>query len=636
VRDWVGHLGEVDKAGLFDALELAAARVGLALFVVHVDASPPSVVYASALLGELVGRPCADLIGRPPWELVASDQQQRVRETIASRGPGAPPITLEFAIERPDGSRRDIDVSVARVPASGAELALCYFRDTTFEHDAVVALRRSEAHFRSLIECGPDAVVILQNGRFVLANPLAVRMFGMPDFEAVRGRQLSDFLPPAEAARATERIRQLDAGGQVESSEYRILHDDLVVEVHSVRCEYGGQPAILSFVRDATERRRMQEQIFRADRLAALGTLAATVAHEINNPLAYLALNLQRLQQEAGAEPDPARAARLRDLVASASHGAERVARIVRDLREYSRDHSDAPDEAVDVVAVVDQALLMVAHDLSHRCRLIRRNPGERAIIDGNAGHLEQVVVNLLVNALQALEGAEDRRNEISVAVELAGDDVRILVADTGPGIASPERVFEPFFTTKPTSEGTGLGLAVCKQLAGRLRGRIEIESTGKQGTTFVVTLPRRRAPVAARIEPPAQTTGERLRLLVIDDEPNVLGAMQEILSFDHDVDVVGDGEGGLAKLRDGHYDVILCDLMMPRMSGREVYDRIREQWPGRERRIVFVTGGAFVPALAAFLEAIDNLKLDKPFTIESVLALVRDAKQRADQNPTE
>src|SRR5262249_54958121 len=153
---------------------------------------------------------------------------------------------------------------------AGAELAVCYFRDTTEAHEAAAALRRSEAQFRSLIENAPDAVVILQQGRIVLANPVAVRMFAVPDFESLRGRLLVDFLPPQDAARAMSRIEQLYAGAPLTASDYRLIPNDLVVEVRSVLYHYEGKPAILAFVRDATERRRMQEQIFRGDRLAAL------------------------------------------------------------------------------------------------------------------------------------------------------------------------------------------------------------------------------------------------------------------------------------------------------------------------------------------------------------------------------
>jgi PAS domain S-box-containing protein len=606
-------------------------RVGLALFVVHVDANPPTVVYASQLLSEFVGRPVAELVGKPPWELVTPAARDRVREEISSRRPGAEPLTTTTVIERPDGTRREIEVGVARISAAGAELAVCYFRDTTSEHAAIAASNRSEARFRSLIDHAPDGVVILQRGRIVLANPIAFRMFGAGSFEEVRGRLLSEFLLPAEAARAMERIGRIYAGERIESSEYELINGS-VGEVHSCLVEHDNQPAILAFVRDVTERRRMQQQLFHADRLAALGTMAATVAHEINNPLTYLQLNLQYLHREAASEQDPARAEVLREHIANAMYGVERVARIVRDLRAYARDDQE-PDSSnlpVDVTAVVDRALQMVEHDLRHRAQLVRRYSEEPAIVDGGAGRLEQVVINLLVNAIHALDGNAPADNTITVSIDV-GDEIRISVADTGGGLPDPARVFEPFFTTKPAGEGTGLGLSVCKQLVERMRGRIEVVETSPRGTTLAVTLPRRTAPITRRPSSVEPAGGARLRVLVIDDEPHLCRALADLLTTEHDVDSAETGEAALAMIAAADYQVILCDLMMPRMNGRDIYEQLRTKRPGHERRIVFVTGGAFVPALASFLESVDNLKLGKPFSVENVLAVVRSAQTRLD-----
>ncbi len=628
VADLGGHLDGADKASLFDALEQAATRVGLALFVVHVDAAPPTVIFASDLLGTIVGRPSKEMVGRPPWELVAPAQQARVRETIASRGRGAPPTTMATIVERPNGKRRDVEVGVARIMTDDGELAVCYFRDTTGEHAALEALGRSETQFRSLIENAPDGVVILQEGRIVLANPIAVQMFGGRDFEAVRGRLLADFLPPSEAARAMHRIAKLYAGAAIESSEYQ-LTNGLVVEVHSVVYEYYDKPAILAFVRDVTERRRMQEQLYRGDRLTALGTMAATVAHEINNPLTYMQLHLQALDREAATDPNPARAEMLRGHISDALHGVARVATIVSDLRAYSREQGEEPQTPVDVVAVVERALQMVEHDLRHRAQLVRRFPDEPAVIDGSAGRLEQIVINLLVNALQALDGTDPSKERITVEID-AGRYVTIIVTDTGPGIAEPARLFEPFFTTKASGNGTGLGLFVCKQLVEQMHGRIEIVSTSRKGTSLAVTLPRRDSPLPQPTIRSTDVLGDRFRILIIDDEPHVRHAIANLLACDHEVESVGDGESALAILAGSHFDVILCDVMMPHMNGRELYERIRASWPGLERRIVFVTGGAFVPSLAGFLDSVDNLTLRKPFTVEHVLELVREAQQRA------
>jgi len=189
--------------------------------------------------------------------------------------------------------------------------------------------------------------------------------------------------------------------------------------------------------------------------------------------------------------------------------------------------------------------------------------------------------------------------------------------------------MFEPFFTTKSAQQGTGLGLFVCKQIVERMRGRIAVVSTGVRGTKLAVTLPRRSAPLpqpaAESVRAPA---ADRLRVLVIDDEPHVRRAIRNVLASEHDVEVVGDGEAALAMLATAQYDVILCDLMMPQLTGRDVYEQIRARWPGLERRIVFITGGAFVPALAAFLDSVDNPTLLKPFTIEGIREIVRQARQ--------
>jgi len=625
VVGFTSGLGTFERAGLFDALEQAATQVGLAVFIVHVDRSPPTVVYASKLLAEFVRRRVEDLVGAPPWDLVAPDQRELVRAIIASRGPGAPPMTLEFQIERPDGSRREIEVGVARITSPEAELAVCYFRDVTDERTAFAALLRSEGRFRCLIENAPDGVVILRDGRITLANPVAVRMLGGPDLESVRGRSLLEFLPPEDGARALERIEQARAGVELRPSEYRVLPTARVVEVHSIPLELEGEQVMLAFVRDVTERARLNEALLRSDRLAATGTMAAAVAHEINNPMTYVQLNLHQLENEVESEPDPARAARLRECISNAKHGVERVVTIVRDLRTYARDDT-APVGPVDVIAVVERALQMVEHDLRHRAQLVRRFRAETVVVEAVAGRLEQVVVNLLLNAIQSLGTGDPSTDRITVDVEV-DSAVTLTVTDTGAGIAAEDRtrVFEPFFTTKPVGEGTGLGLSICKSIVESMKGRIEIASESGVGTAISVRLPIGTVP---RPEPApsgaATVVARRLRVLVIDDEPKLRESLRMLLRDFHDVDDTDGGDHVLAMLRERDYDAVLCDLMMPRMNGRELYERIRECHPGLERRIVFVTGGAFIASLATFLESVDNPKLLKPYSLVEVLAALQ------------
>jgi CheY-like chemotaxis protein/anti-sigma regulatory factor (Ser/Thr protein kinase) len=305
------------------------------------------------------------------------------------------------------------------------------------------------------------------------------------------------------------------------------------------------------------------------------------------------------------------------------------VTTIVRDLATYARDPAAEPEGPVDVVAVVERALKMIDHDLRHRALLVRRYPDAPVIVDGVAGRLEQVLVNILVNAIHAIEGNDPSKDQITVAIDVARE-VTIAITDTGAGTGERERVFDPFFTTKAIGEGSGLGLSVCKQIVESMRGHIELESVVGRGTKVSIVFPLRdsQPPKPAMLAEDAR--GTRLRILVIDDEPLVRRTMKALLADEHDVEDAGDGESALAMIRDGRYDVILCDLMMPGVTGRDVYERVRAQWPRLAGRMVFVTGGAFIPTLASFLESVDNLKLRKPFTSEEALAIVQHAHQRS------
>jgi PAS domain S-box-containing protein len=588
------------------------------------------LVYASELLGAFIGRPAAELVGMPPWELVAADERIRVRGLIESRGPGAPPLSVRVELERPDGGRREVEVGVARIATPAAELAVCYFREVTAERAALEALRKSEAGFRTLIENAPDAVAITRRGRIAHLNAVAARMFAVDDVPSVIGRMITEFLPEDDAKRAMERIARVAQGEDLGPSEYRVkAAPGRVVEIKSIPIEWEGAPAVLAFGRDVSERSRMQVELERAGRLAAVGTMAATVAHEINNPLTYVQLSLQRIERELTAEPALSRDALL-EHVRNAMHGTERVATIVRDLRAFARD-DDAPAGPVDVIAVVDRALKMVEHDLAHRARLVRRFGESVPAVEAVPGRLEQIVVNLLINAIQALPAGDPARDSITVIVGGDHKEITLVVRDTGVGIsdADRERVFEPFFTTKPIGEGTGLGLAVCKRIVDSMRGRISITSEPGAGTEVTVVLPAVAGPARGPRTTPPPPVAPRLRVLVIDDEPMVRKVVRMTIGPYHDVEVAAGGEAGLARLAEQPFDVILCDVMMPGMSGREVYEQIRERHPGLERRVVLITGGAFVPRLAEFVESVDNPKLLKPFTEDQVLAVIAEAVGR-------
>ena len=336
------------------------------------------------------------------------------------------------------------------------------------------------------------------------------------------------------------------------------------------------------------ELRRTQEQLILADRRTTLGTLSAGLAHEINNPLAFILSNLQFVKLSIGdAAKRPLEPGALKDLteaVDEATQGAQRVRQIVRSLKTVSRGDEGDRRTLVDVDAVCTAALDMAWSELKHRAKLVRDSQPVPKVM-ANEVRLTQVMLNLLINAAQAIdekaskavaEGRDkDKRygrddNEIRVRTSTdAFGRARIEISDTGPGIPTElrERLFDPFFTTKPVGQGTGLGLSTCQGVVHSLGGTIEVDSTPGEGATFIVTLPS--APAERRKMAPAAPGGKpgraKPRLLVIDDEPMVRAGLERLLSSTMQVETAGGGQEALDRLAEGRrYDVVLCDLMMP------------------------------------------------------------------------
>jgi PAS domain S-box-containing protein len=508
--------------------------------------------------------------------------------------------------------------------------------------EASHALAASEARFRTAVELAPDGVVILRRQALIYLNPAALRMLGLTRQEEALGRTIGELLPADDADRAAARLDTMARTGQAFAApaEYRSKSLDgreIIVEITSSSIEYEGGPATLAFARDITERKAMHEKMIQADRLAAVGTLAAGIAHEINNPLAYVILGLQYIERELprlAREPD-----RLEDVVArlrDVKNGAERVGTIVRDLKTFAR-ADEVKRGAVDAQAVVEAALKIADNEIRHRATLIRSYE-PAAAVDGNAARFEQVFLNLLVNAAHAVSDGEPGASEVRVSIR-EGEDRTVVVEieDNGAGIPKDVlgRVFDPFFTTKPVGVGTGLGLPICRSIVESFGGRIELESVLGEGTVARVTLPMFSRPDASQHddEParkPSNHPGARGRLLIVDDEPLVAGLLRRMLSEDHDVAVATSGSDALRALDEATFDVILCDVMMPGMTGMDLYAALRARDAALAGRMVFMTGGAFVPHVAAFLASVDNPKIDKPFELAALGAALREIARRA------
>jgi CheY-like chemotaxis protein len=286
--------------------------------------------------------------------------------------------------------------------------------------------------------------------------------------------------------------------------------------------------------------------------------------------------------------------------------------------------------------------MTMAGAEIRHRARLVR-DFGETPLIEANEGRLGEVFLNLLVNAAQALPDGAAQDHEIRVVTRGAGDKVKVEIHDTGSGIAPEDlsHLFEPFFTTKPPGVGTGLGLSICHGIVTRMGGTIEVASQPGRGSSFTVTLPIGTASSADDAKPPAAAqiparTG-RARVLAIDDDPMVLAAIRRTLG-EHEVVSLDDGRQALTLLAgDRAFDVILCDVMMPNLSGVELHEQLAAVAPLLQQRVVFLTGGAFTERTRDFLDRVPNRRLDKPFDIAELRALVGScASNHAGSQPVE
>jgi PAS domain S-box-containing protein len=377
---------------------------------------------------------------------------------------------------------------------------------------------------------------------------------------------------------------------------------------------------------DITERLRMQRQVAQAERLAALGRLAASVAHEINNPLAY-AMEALRLAGEALATPTAGRqvgVADLRQLLKDATDGMDRVRLITRDLTAFSRADEDARSPQ-SLNQAVTAAAKMVASRTGTRARLELGLGPEVTVLAGE-NRLVQIFVNLIVNAADALPVGRAATNRIDVTTRLEEPAfVRVEVTDNGPGVPENlrDKIFDPFFTTKPVGEGTGLGLFVTRNLVEALGGTIALDKAPGGGARVSLRLPTVAAPAAAEAVPQAPPAsagaGGRPRVLIVDDEPQLAHLFKMALAGDYDVQSFTSGRTALAHLEESEpYDLILCDLMMADVSGMKLYEELRRLMPGRERALVFMTGGVFDPQVGAFLASVPNDCVDKPFDIRT------------------
>ena len=517
-------------------------------------------------------------------------------------------------------------------PVKSAELRSA-IEISIHKHEMERRLRERERWFSTTLQSIADAVITVDlAGKISFMNPAAETLTGVSSANGI-GRPVRDvvrLLDPKQPASPLDEVlaqRQTviveEAALKHATSANRIISDSA-----SPVMDDGQMLGAVMVFRDITEQKLLQKQLELADRLASLGTMAAGVAHEVNNPLAVVLANasyaLEELRHQQGVDQNYERLAETIQALGEIESAASRIARIVAELQAFSRPAQPIGGDA-DVRSAVEWAVRSTAHVHRYRAR-IETNIEAVPRVQLDETRLGQILVNLLMNAAHAIAPGQLAKNSVTVDAATQGENVVIEVRDTGSGM-TPEvlkRVFEPFYTTKAVGVGTGLGLAICHGIVASAGGRLEVESEPGSGTMFRVTLPVAIPGVAVPVVEATVTTERRGRILALDDDPMILQAITRILR-EHEVVCVEDGRAALAMLDRGErFDMILSDMMMPHMTGMEFYERLLMDHPEDARRVVFVTGGAINSRIADFLSIVPNVCLEKPFDTNALRTLIQ------------
>ncbi|PYO87571.1 MAG: hypothetical protein DMD58_14630 [Gemmatimonadetes bacterium] len=460
------------------------------------------------------------------------------------------------------------------------------------------------------------------------ANRMFAELIKLP-VTALPGRPWLTLLPPSWGDPVA---RLLSPEGAATPVEVRWGERTLLVTAIPA-----GEPgaAVLLF-EDQTEKRRLQEQLLQSEKMSAIGQLIAGVAHDLNNPLASVVGFSDLLGEAADVPP------RLAEPLAVIRQEAERASAIVRNLLSFAR-RQEGERQLQSIRPILESTHQLLKNQLlAARIELTLTFEPGLPEVEVHANQIKQVFVNIINNAAQAIASTRAREGRIEIATKCEPDGLSVNISDNGPGIpeAVAQRVFEPFFSTKSEGEGTGLGLSISLGIVKEHGGNISVDPGGAgsgRGATFSVELPTgvraELSPLAggAESEPTPAERQERLRVLVVDDEPHILHYMQATLeSWGHEVVLAHDGSQALKRALMQPFDLIICDLRMPRLGGREMFHTLARMHPTVADRIIFATGDTVRGDTLQFLEELGRPFLQKPFKLDALRRVLAGVEKAA------
>lgn len=642
-----------DSPLLFRAIVEAADHADLGVLITRSNPTERKIelVYFNATIERMTGRSRQEILdkgGLMPF--VPQEHRSLLAQLNAARIRGeALPTRFTSAITHVSGREVPFEWTLVPISHDGQQLNVSFLVDVTHRREAEDALRRSQELFQQVVTSAPDGIYILRWPIILFTNPAGARILDFDGPDEVVGLNVLERLVPEETSLIEQRTRRTYGARPPEPHRYRGRNPngrEFAVEVSSLQTYFNGEPAVLAFARDVTERDAMLSLLLEVHKQSAVSALAAGVAHEINNPLAYVLLNLEFLARELRElGGDPLRIRAMQQRLEDTRQGAERVKTIVRDLQALTRKDEDIRGR-VDLDQILEHALHMAKRELRQRGR-VETHYGSVPHVLGNPTRLEQLFFNLIVNAAHAL-GEVDRSDRHIRIVLSQNSDGRVVAEITDNGCGMREevlaRAFEPFFTTKPLGVGAGLGLPICKRIIDDLGGTITIQSRPGLGTSVYVYFASAANPQLSAATPVPQGStdshspvrgdapadGKRARVLVVDDERAVAESLCAGLRDVHDVDTATSVAEARALLHSkGEYDAVLCDLAMPVESGVVLHSYVQQHFPALADRFVFMTGGAFNDEMLEFIGTTQCPHVEKPFGFDEIRGLVDQAIAR-------
>ena len=617
------------KRPRLDLLQAAADIVSALPDAVVVTGLDRRVLAVNQAAADLLGSQVTDLVGQLTADHVASVERPHVAEQEDRVFAGEVQRYETKVLNQATGEERDVAVSSGPFRVDDELIGtVATLRDITDPKRAHDTLSRSEARYRNLVESASDAIVTLDaNGRFTTVNHAAEIISGYRREELV-GQWFAPMLSDDELPKALAHFQKALAGetGLFETQFYRKDGEGRTISVTYSTPQRDEE--VLCLIRDVTDQKMLQEQLIQSEKMSAIGQLVSGVAHELNNPLAGISAFAQLLLAEKRFPPDQRTAAE------TIYSEARRASRIVQNLLTFARQHKAEKGPAA-INQVLDDTLELRGYELRVRGIDVRREYDE-ALPDtmGDAHQLQQVFLNLITNAEQAMERAEGRHHRLTVRTRRSGDAIRIEIEDTGSGVPANllERIFNPFFTTKPTGHGTGLGLSISLGIVREHEGRIWAENAAQGGARFVVELPvivpRTSGDFPATLA--AHPVGDSLHILVVDDEASVRVALQRYLAASgHDVETTASGQDALALLRAGEYDAVIVDMRMPDLSGEQLFEELRAADREHAERVIFTTGDLVSEQMRRFLDGSGRPCVPKPFEFSSFDQVLPAARRR-------